>query len=186
MELMNEKQVEYADLKAVAVSAGPGSYTGLRIGTSTAKGICYALSIPLISIPTLDLIAIEIAKVATEDKYLIPMIDARRMEVYTQVLDNQANVVLAPTAMIIDENAFSEILASNETIAIGGNGSPKCKDIFKDKVKYVENCFPLAKNMCKLAEKKFSQKQFEDVAYYEPFYLKEFQAITPKNKVLKV
>lgn len=168
--LIIESGISYKDLGAVALSKGPGSYTGLRIGASTAKGLCFALDIPLISIDSLTILAHQIQ---TTNGLIIPMIDARRMEVYTAVFDKNHNKTSDIQALIIDENSFSDI---NDTIYFIGDGTHKCKEIltkrnfiFSDKILY-----PSAEQMAILSFDKFIQNKFEDIAYFEPFYLKEF------------
>lgn len=172
-------------LNAVAVSSGPGSYTGLRIGVSTAKGICYGLNIPLISISTLEIMAIAAKnKLAIEtDDIFIPMIDARRMEVYDAVFDAGLNLQRPVSADIITEGAFSDYL-NNKRVFFFGNGSAKCKTLLQSpNTHFIDDIHPLAENMIQPALQKFTAGIFEDVAYFEPFYLKEFQTTVPKNKV---
>jgi tRNA threonylcarbamoyladenosine biosynthesis protein TsaB len=174
-EALDELKVRNQKPDAVAVSSGPGSYTGLRIGVSAAKGLCYGFRIPLISLNTLTVMAVEMIKKTGEnpEAFYIPMIDARRMEVYDLVLDSSLKVLRETTADIIDENSFT--LFSDKQVYIAGNGSDKCRDILP----LNESCFltdihPLAINMIDLAVKKYEMKDFEDVAYFEPYYLKEF------------
>ncbi|MDU1889838.1 MAG: tRNA (adenosine(37)-N6)-threonylcarbamoyltransferase complex dimerization subunit type 1 TsaB [Dysgonomonas sp.] len=172
-------------LDAVAVSCGPGSYTGLRIGVSEAKGLCYGLNIPLIAIGSLMVMANGIKKREMDENILLcPMIDARRMEVYDQLLDSFLKEVRPVTADIIDQDSFSDFLYS-QRIAFFGNGAAKCKDIIcSENAIFIENAYPRAADMIELAEEAFENKVFVDVAYFEPFYLKEFVATVPKNKVL--
>ena len=168
---------------AVAVSQGPGSYTGLRIGVSEAKGLCFGLKVPLISVPTLELLACTtmFRNYFEEDVLYCPMIDARRMEVYSAVYDNALNDVVPVGAYVIDEHTFSDLL-DNRRIVFSGNGSTKCKDVIKHRnAIFVEGIVPLATDMLALAERAFRNGQFEDVAYFEPFYLKEFVASKPKK-----
>lgn len=173
-------------LDAVAVSSGPGSYTGLRIGVSEAKGLCYGLSIPLIAIESLKIMAAEFMKfntIAATD-LLCPMIDARRMEVYDAVYDGQLDVKRQISADIIDKNSFQEFLG-NAKVYFFGNGSAKCKEVLHHtNAVFVDGVYPQSVNMAELAEDAFHKKEFVDVAYFEPFYLKEFVATTPKNKIL--
>ncbi len=174
------------ELNAVAVSAGPGSYTGLRIGVSVAKGICFAQGLPLITIDTLTLLtqgALTVSKGEVANKYIYcPMIDARRMEVYTALHSSDLNVLEETNAKIIDSDSFSEPL-KNQKILFFGNGASKCKDTIKsDNARFLNNVVPLAANMSLLAEKKFVKSDFVDLAYFEPFYLKSFVATIPKKK----
>ncbi len=187
-ELFKELQgVSYKDIDAVAVSCGPGSYTGLRIGVSTAKGICYALGIPLIAIGSLQVLASAMKdEPAVKDGALIcPMIDARRMEVYTALYDGKLNRVKDIEALIVDDNSFTSMLESNKIIFVG-DGSCKCKDIITgENAIFIPNIVPLAENMAEIAYAKYRDEKFEDVAYFEPFYLKDFVATKPKNKVIE-
>lgn len=171
---------------AVAISSGPGSYTGLRIGVSIAKGICYALGIPLISVSTLELMADTlINKLELSDDCLIrPVLDARRMEVYTALYDAKGKCLEEPNALIIDNESFSEELKKGY-LYIAGNGSEKIRNVvLSENAKFETTLFPDAANMINIAERKFKQSLFENVAYFEPFYLKDFVATVPKNKVL--
>jgi tRNA threonylcarbamoyladenosine biosynthesis protein TsaB len=167
--LLKENQIAYKDLSAVALSSGPGSYTGLRIGTSTAKGLCFALDIPLIAVDTL----LVLAKQVNQDALIIPMIDARRMEVYTAIFDAKHNPATPVQALIIDENSFAEI--SEKAILIG-DGAAKCKEVLKggNFIFLNEIRYPSAREMGEISFDKFQKKEFEDIAYFEPFYLKEF------------
>lgn len=174
--LLKENQITYKDLNAVALSGGPGSYTGLRIGTSTAKGLCFALDIPLIAVDTL----LVLAKQVNEDSLIIPMIDARRMEVYTAIFDATHNPATPVQALVIDENSFAEI---SEKAVLVGDGAAKCKEvlnrenfIFLDEIRY-----PSAREMSEISFDKFQKKEFEDIAYFEPFYLKEFYTGAKKS-----
>lgn len=173
-------------IDAVAVSGGPGSYTGLRIGVSTAKGLCYGLNVPLIVVDTLQVMTVmAMNKVSFVDNPVLycPMIDARRMEVYAAVFNSGFETVKPVSAVIVDEDSFSEELADSR-ICFFGNGADKCKPVIVGaNAFFIDDIVPLAENMITLAEKKFKDGDFEDVAYYEPFYLKEFQVTTPKNKL---
>lgn len=182
--------VEYAHsnnikIDGVAISCGPGSYTGLRIGVSTAKGLCYGMDLPLIAVSTLKTMssqALRLNKIE-DDAWLCPMIDARRMEVYTTFMDKSLNEQKAISADIIDENSYADILAKHK-VYMFGNGSDKCKDTLKhSNLTYLENICPLAKDMISLSEKAYAEKKFEDVAYFEPFYLKEFVATHSEKKL---
>ena len=170
-------------LDAVAVSCGPGSYTGLRIGVSMAKGICYGRNIPLIAIPTPEVMTVPVLlfQDLPEDALLCPMIDARRMEVYAAIYDRALKVKREISADIIDENSYSEFLAEHP-VYFFGNGAAKCREkITHPNAHFIENIHPLAKWMFPLAERAMAEKDFKDVAYFEPFYLKEFMASTPKK-----
>lgn len=168
---------------AVAVSCGPGSYTGLRIGVSMAKGICYALGAPLIGISTLEVMCVPVLlfRDLPEDALLCPMIDARRMEVYATVYDRALRVKRETGADVVDENSYSEFLAEHP-VYFFGNGAAKCKDkLTHPNARFLDDIHPLAKWMFPLAEKAVARNDFKDVAYFEPFYLKEFVASKPKN-----
>lgn len=171
-------------LDAVSVSEGPGSYTGLRIGLSEAKGLCYGLDIPLIAIPTLEILNQSVVYAGVSADFYCPMIDARRMEVYSCVFDKNGNLVRDIQAEIIDGNSFQNYLTEGK-VAFFGNGSDKCKDVISsENAIFIPNVIPLASNMISLAEKRFENKEFVDTAYFEPSYLKDFQATVAKNKVL--
>ncbi|WP_300725528.1 tRNA (adenosine(37)-N6)-threonylcarbamoyltransferase complex dimerization subunit type 1 TsaB [uncultured Bacteroides sp.] len=170
-------------LDAVAVSCGPGSYTGLRIGVSMAKGICYGRNIPLIGLPTLEVMSVPVllGHDLPEDALICPMIDARRMEVYAAIYDRALHVKKPISADIIDENSYKEFL-DEHPVYFFGNGAAKCKDkITHPNARFIDNIHPLAKWMFPLAEKAVATNDFKDVAYFEPFYLKEFVASTPKK-----
>lgn len=185
-EALNFLRQNNKTLDAVAVSCGPGSYTGLRIGVSEAKGLCYGLNIPLIAINTPLIMASGIINSQSIEKntLLCPMIDARRMEVYAAIYDHQLNVIRQIQADIVDKETYRNFLNENNVIFFG-NGAEKCKDeINNSNAIFIENIYPKAADMIPLSIKLFNDKKFEDVAYFEPFYLKEFVATTPKNKVL--
>jgi tRNA threonylcarbamoyladenosine biosynthesis protein TsaB len=169
---------------AVAVSAGPGSYTGLRIGVSTAKGLCYGFGIPLISINTLESMAYStINHILDKNAIYCAMIDARRMEVYSVFIDSTGKILREVSADIIDENSYKDIY-EKQVVYFFGNGAEKCKPLLThSNARFVENVYPLAENMLVLANKAYLEQKFEDVAYFEPFYLKEFQATSPKVKL---
>jgi tRNA threonylcarbamoyladenosine biosynthesis protein TsaB len=170
-------------IDAVAVSCGPGSYTGLRIGVSMAKGICYGRDVPLIAIPTLQVMSVPVLLYhdLPDDALLCPMIDARRMEVYSAIYDRALGVVKDTSADIIDENSYKDILDSRP-VYFFGNGAAKCKDrITHPNARFIDDIQPLAKMMFPLAEKAVANADYKDVAYFEPFYLKEFVASTPKK-----
>ena len=171
-------------LEAVAVSCGPGSYTGLRIGVSMAKGICYGRDVKLISIPTLELMAVPVLlgeHPAEEDALIVPMLDARRMEVYAKVMDRALKEVRPIQADIVDADTYKEYL-DRGTVYFFGNGAEKCMEVINHpNARLVKGIEPLAKNMAPLAEKRFVEGKFEDVAYFVPFYLKDFVAKMPKK-----
>ena len=183
-QILTETGISALDLDAVAVSQGPGSYTGLRIGVSTAKGICYASGAKLIAIDTLKSMAIAAHKAdATADLYC-SMIDARRMEVYTALYDSALNRVSDTQALIIDADSFADKLKTN-TIAFYGDGADKCRGVITSpSARFIDGICPLAANMTDLAEQAFATADFKDVAYFDPFYLKDFVATVPKHKVL--
>ncbi len=173
-------------LDAVAVSCGPGSYTGLRIGVSEAKGLCYGLDIPLIAINSPLVLASGLLNEmqVEEDVLLCPMIDARRMEVYSAIYDAKLNIVRKIQADIVEKDSYDEFFATNK-IYFFGDGAFKCKDTLTNpNAIFVDNIFPLARNMVSLSQQAYDKSEFVDVAYFEPFYLKEFVTTTPKKKVL--
>jgi tRNA threonylcarbamoyladenosine biosynthesis protein TsaB len=176
-EILKEAKVNFNDLSAIAVSKGPGSYTGLRIGVSAAKGLCYALGIPLIAIDTLTILANQIK---VENGLIIPMIDARRMEVYSAIFNSYSEKIREVQAEILTEESFNSV---NETIHFVGDSSEKAKSVltknnfvFHDAV-----VFPSANEMSALSYSKFQNNDFEDVAYFEPYYLKDFMMTTKKT-----
>ncbi|WP_372752941.1 tRNA (adenosine(37)-N6)-threonylcarbamoyltransferase complex dimerization subunit type 1 TsaB [Labilibaculum sp.] len=190
-EILKENNLTPKDLDGLAISMGPGSYTGLRIGVSTAKGICYGANLPLIAINTLQAMTKPLQENATlqaqvknpSKAYYCPMIDARRMEVYTAFFNQKIELVKDISADIIDENSYSKELHEREIIFFG-DGSSKCKEVIKSKNGiFLDDVTPSAKGMIELAETKFQNQEFEDVAYFEPFYLKDFVATTPKKNI---
>jgi tRNA threonylcarbamoyladenosine biosynthesis protein TsaB len=188
-ELVKEQGWDYKDLDAIAVSKGPGSYTGLRIGISSAKGLCYSLEKPLISVSTLQSMAkgmIEFINPFEENLLICPMIDARRMEVYSALFDPNNKEVRAIEAQIIDDNSFDEYF-KNHILYFAGDGADKCKKTFSSKLnaRFLDKFEVSSKHMIEIATKKFANKQFEDVAYFEPYYLKDFIAGNPRVKGLK-
>lgn len=178
-DCIREASIVKSDIDAIAVSKGPGSYTGLRIGVSAAKGLCFALEIPLISTNTLEALSYT---TAIKEGYIVPMIDARRMEVYTAVFDQNHQEIDKTTAKIIDETSFLNYLTKHKTYFLG-DGAMKCKaTIAHNNAIFIDHKFPSAKEMVRLSFKKFQQKAFEDVAYFEPYYLKDFIVIPEKKK----
>ena len=171
-------------LDAVAVSSGPGSYTGLRIGVSTAKGICYGKNVPLIAIPTLKLLCVKPLlsdEIEEENALLCPMIDARRMEAYTAIYNRALKEVRKVQADVIDANTYNEWLDKG-IVYFFGNGAEKCKDIITHpNARFIDNIVPTAKSMLPLAELAIAKADYADVAYFEPFYLKDFVAIKAKS-----
>jgi tRNA threonylcarbamoyladenosine biosynthesis protein TsaB len=191
-DLFRENNLPFSSIDAVAVSKGPGSYTGLRIGISVAKGLCYALDVPLISINSLDVLGKYAALYVTdfydidlnEDILFCPMIDARRMEVYTALYNRSGDRIKAVSAEIIDEDFLHEELEKS-TILFYGNGARKCENVIKHKKAFFNGPVKTsAQFMQKIALDKYNKKEFENVAYFEPFYLKDFVATIPKNKII--
>lgn len=179
-EVLKKGGAEMQDLEAVAVSEGPGSYTGLRIGVSTAKGLCYTLKIPLISVPTLKAMAYEVS-LEQKDGLLVPMLDARRMEVYTSTFDRDLYVVDELRPLILDESSFGETLAKQKMFFFG-NGAGKFMSIIDHpNAEFIENKVPQAWCVGLLAAQKFLRQEFVDTAYFEPNYLKAYQATKPKK-----
>ncbi|MCF8218387.1 MAG: tRNA (adenosine(37)-N6)-threonylcarbamoyltransferase complex dimerization subunit type 1 TsaB [Bacteroidales bacterium] len=186
-EILSEAGLDYPELDAVAVSEGPGSYTGLRIGVSAAKGICYSQDIPLIAISTLQAMVMHaIDELNPTDGLLAPMIDARRQEVYTAVFDGEGSQVKPVAAEIINQNSLEEYSKAKKVFYFG-DGAEKCRNTFQqvENMRYHEGGFPSAAYMNTLAQGKYNAGDFVDVAYFEPFYLKDFIAGTPKVKGLK-
>lgn len=174
-------------LEAVAVSMGPGSYTGLRIGLSEAKGLAYSLDVPLIGVNTLQLMACQVMFTQELDgnEIFVPMIDARRMEVYTAAYDFSLNDVMPQQPLILDGSSYAEVLSKHKKVLFFGNGSDKAIQVIKaPNAVFIPNIAPLAIDMIALAERAYSQRNFIDTAYSVPNYIKDFQATKPKNNVL--
>jgi tRNA threonylcarbamoyladenosine biosynthesis protein TsaB len=183
-EALEVLKVNGKKLDAVAVSSGPGSYTGLRIGVSTAKGLCYGLDIPLIAVSTLEVLTVQALEVVAnkENALFCAMIDARRMEVYSAFYDAKGSLKREISADIITSDSYAELLAK-QPVYFFGNGAEKCKTtLTHSDSRFIDNLIPLAENMISFAEKAYIEKQFVNTAYFEPFYLKEFQTTTPKIK----
>ena len=189
-ELLRETGISPDELDAVAVGMGPGSYTGLRIGVSFAKGLCYGLGIPLVAVGSLD----AMAAVAIEDynagildvdnwenAVLCPMVDARRMEVYTRLFDAKGNALSDVAAEVVTEQTFADVRREHQLVMFG-NGAAKCREVLHDAT-YI-NITPSARGLARLAEQRLSAGQTEDIAYFEPFYLKDFIVIPSKKKLL--
>ncbi|MHC5352904.1 tRNA (adenosine(37)-N6)-threonylcarbamoyltransferase complex dimerization subunit type 1 TsaB [Myroides sp. LJL115] len=179
-ELLQSNQMNFKDLSAVAVSQGPGSYTGLRIGVSSVKGLCYALSIPMIALDTLEILA---RQVDSPNAWIVSMIDARRMEVFSAIFDSNYATLREIQANVIEPGSFDE-LPSDSLVYFLGDGASKCKEILEKEntIFLEENLYPSAKEMVEMSYQKYLKKDFVDTAYFEPFYLKDFVMLTKKNK----
>ncbi len=182
-EVLNKAQSTFQDLAAIAVAKGPGSYTGLRIGVSSAKGLCFGLDLPLISINSLDII--KEAHLDLNADIICAMLDARRMEVYTKIFDLGQNTIIKETCAVIMDHSFLELFPKDAKVVFCGQGFRKCQSILEE----LPNAYlveqeqaPLAEHMGFLANEKWLKKDFEDINSFEPYYLKEFMATTPKNK----
>ena len=179
LDVIKKSNKTIQDIDAVAVSKGPGSYTGLRIGVSAAKGLCFSLDKPLISVSTLESLAHSIQ--VEKDALIIPMIDARRMEVYSAVFNHNYRQIREIRAEILNSDSFSTFLGRKNVYFVG-DGAEKCKGLFEnEEIEYRADGFPSSREMAKLAYKKYLSKEFEDLAYFEPFYLKDFIAGKPKK-----
>ena len=205
-EVLDAAGLRAQDLDAVCVSKGPGSYTGLRVGVSTAKGLCFGAGVPLLAVCTLDILAsssvqgsvfspepctqngptdgfsVQGSAIFTEPCKVIPMIDARRMEVYTAVYSPAGERLSDIEAKVIGPDSFAEELAAGPVLFIG-DGALKCKEVLTSPNAHFREAFPLASDMAPLAEKAYNEKQFEDLAYFEPFYLKDFVATLPRKNL---
>ena len=182
-EVLQEASVGFSELDAVSISKGPGSYTGLRIGVAAAKGLCFALDLPLIGIHTLELMVQPFIGKA-EYVFFIPMLDARRMEVYTAVFDNSKTWIQETNALVLEAQSFYDLIGDSPCLVFGNGASkfktlqPKINAHFTETVSY-----PSAEDMSRLAWLEFQKKNFEDLATFEPFYLKDFQTTPPKKKL---
>ena len=192
-ELFRETGVQPSDIDAIAVGKGPGSYTGLRIGVSFAKGMCYALDIPLLAIGSLDALTegaredydagiLDIEEESWATAHLCPMVDARRMEVYAQVFQSNGDALSDVVAEVVTAESFAKWREKGSTFVIFGNGARKCEEILADAV--CVDVAPSARGLVRLAERAFNEGRFEDLAYFEPFYLKDFIVIPSKKKLL--
>ena len=182
-EILKERSLSINDCDAVCVSMGPGSYTGLRVGVSTAKGLCFGSGRPLIAVGTLDTLVaqVQMSDRSTDPRFIIPMVDARRMEVYTAVF-SQGEQLTGTAPLIVDENSFAEYLEQGTCLFIG-DGAGKCADVIRHPNATFLQCHPKASAMLEPALKAYNEKRFEDVAYFEPFYLKEFVATVSRKKL---
>ncbi len=187
-EILTERGLSLSDCEAVCVSMGPGSYTGLRVGVSTAKGLCFGSGKPLMAVGTLDTLVAQVSDVIPNEveevpyRFIIPMIDARRMEVYAAVFSPDGQQLTETAPAIIDENSFAEYLGQGPCLFIG-DGAGKCADVIRHPDAHFIQCQPKASAMLLPALKAYKEKRFEDVAYFEPFYLKEFVATVSKKKL---
>jgi tRNA threonylcarbamoyladenosine biosynthesis protein TsaB len=171
IKLISNTELNLHDIEAIAITIGPGSYTGLRVGLAAAKGLCFVLNIPLIAINTLEMMASAIKE--TDADYLCPLIDARRMEVFMSVYDKYMQEIIKPSAIIIEPDSFNTLLASGKII-FSGNGSEKLKNIIVHSNAIFNNSKATASDMVHLSEKKFAEKKFADMVFAEPLYIKEF------------
>ncbi|WP_224488601.1 tRNA (adenosine(37)-N6)-threonylcarbamoyltransferase complex dimerization subunit type 1 TsaB [Robertkochia flava] len=178
-EGMEELAMDFSALDAVSVSKGPGSYTGLRIGVSAAKGLCFSLDKPLIAIPTLEILACQFSQT---DGITVPMLDARRMEVYAAMYGPEGEELRETRAEIIDAESFADSLSAHKLYFVG-NAGDKCKEVIRhENAHFIQEVnLPSAKEMAMLAEKFYNRREFVDVAYFEPFYLKDFMAPKKRN-----
>jgi tRNA threonylcarbamoyladenosine biosynthesis protein TsaB len=184
--LLTDLEIPTEELSAIAVSQGPGSYTGLRVGVSTAKGLCMALDKPLIGISSLEALAWQVQELAeAKNAWICPMIDARRMEVYCQLFNEKAEPMGAAEALVIDENAFQEVLKAHRVIFVG-DGAAKCQPLLgsQPSALFLPGVRSSASHLGKALHQKYLEEDFEDLVRFEPFYLKSFRATRPKNPLL--
>lgn len=182
-QLLKEHKIAYNELNAICVSKGPGSYTGLRIGVSSAKGLCYALDVPLLAINTLDMMYLGYNKDKTQSTYYVPMLDARRMEVYLEVFDSKGHLITPTEARIIEENSFGAYV--DKKVVLFGSGAAKLEQLFENNANVIidTSFVHSSSSMSTMAFEMYNDQNFEDLIYFEPFYLKEFIAILPKKVI---
>lgn len=181
--LLMQVGVQPKELDAVAVSSGPGSYTGLRIGVSTAKGLAFGLNIPLIAVDTLDALARNAKPYVEDVDFVVPMIDARRMEIYCKVLNGAMEEIVPLEPKIVDENSFESFLLKGRVFFLG-DSNKKVSETIRHKNAFYVSCLNSSRTLGEIAEKKYKAGQFEDLAYFEPNYLKEFRVIKSKKTLL--
>ncbi|MBR0053009.1 MAG: tRNA (adenosine(37)-N6)-threonylcarbamoyltransferase complex dimerization subunit type 1 TsaB [Bacteroidales bacterium] len=184
-EVLDERGLKTSDLDAVCVGKGPGSYTGLRVGVSTAKGLCFGAGIPLLSAGTLDILVQEAHRLGVVPegcRYIVPMVDARRMEVYTAVFTPEGRQLTETRPIVVEAGSFAAELAEGPVLFIG-DGALKCREMLTSPNAFFADAFPSALAMAPLAEAAYAEKRFEDVAYFEPFYLKDFVATVSRKKL---
>ncbi len=184
-EVLQKKGLSVKDLDAVCVGRGPGSYTGLRVGVSTAKGLCFGGGIPLLSVGTLDTLVSEAHRLGVVPegcRYIVPMVDARRMEVYTAVFTPDGQQLTETEPVVVDASGFEAQLAEGPVLFIG-DGALKCREVLTSGNAFFAEAYPDARAMAPLAEAAYNEKRFEDVAYFEPFYLKDFVATVSRKKL---
>ena len=184
-EVLDERGLKTSDLDAVCVGRGPGSYTGLRVGVSTAKGLCFGAGIPLLSAGTLDILVQEAHRLGVVPegcRYIVPMVDARRMEVYTAVFTPEGRQLTETRPIVVEAGSFAAELAEGPVLFIG-DGALKCREMLTSPNAFFADAFPSALAMAPLAEAAYAEKRFEDVAYFEPFYLKDFVATVSRKKL---
>ena len=184
-EILDEKGLSVKDLDAVCVGKGPGSYTGLRVGVSTAKGLCFGAALPLLSVGTLDTLVSEAHRLGVMPegcRSVVPMVDARRMEVYAAVFTPEGKQLTETRPVVVDAGSFADELAQGPVLFIG-DGALKCREAIASQNAFFAEAFPTAMAMAPLAEAAFAEKRFEDLAYFEPFYLKDFVATVSRKKL---
>ncbi|MBQ9410643.1 MAG: tRNA (adenosine(37)-N6)-threonylcarbamoyltransferase complex dimerization subunit type 1 TsaB [Bacteroidales bacterium] len=182
-EVLDSQGLSVSDCNAVCVGKGPGSYTGLRVGVSTAKGLAFGAGLPLIAVGSLDVLAASCHSERSEESYIVPMIDARRMEVYTAVFSPSGEQLTPVEAKIIGPDSFAEYLEQGPVLFIG-DGALKCREVITHPNASFREAWPLASNMARLAQKAYDEGRFEDLAYFEPFYLKDFVATVSRKSIL--